>query len=73
MGIIPTPDSDHDRCESYSLVSILNLDYKSYTPIISKIINTFITELLDEDQTEFILGRQTQDNIWKTLLIKGKY
>lgn len=40
--------------------------------IISKRINTFIAELIDEGQTGFISGRQTQDNILRTQQIIGQ-
>ena len=72
ISVILKPGKDKDRCESYRPISILNIDYKIYTSIISKRINTFIAELIDEDQTEFIPGRQTQDSIRRTLQIIGQ-
>ena len=49
------------------------MDYKIYTSIIAKRYNTFISDLVDEDQTGFLVGRQTQDSIRRTIQIIMQY
>ena len=48
---------------------MLNVDYNIYTSIIARRDQNFMTELIDEDQTGFTTGRQTLDNIRRTLQI----
>lgn len=69
ITLIPKENKDNENCANFRPVSMLNVDYKLYTSILTKRFETFISELIDEDQTGFVSGRQTQDNIRRSLQV----
>ena len=64
--VIHKQGRDKEHCGNCRQISLQNVDYRIYT-IISKRLNTFIKEIIKEDRTGFISGRQAQDNIRRTL------
>ena len=69
ISLIPKEGKDQLECGSYRPISILNVDYKLFTSILSHRINRILPRLIHTDQTGFIKQRQTHDNLRRTLHI----
>lgn len=69
ISLVPKEGKDTEYCNNYRPISVLNVDYKIYTSIIAQRYKTLMNDLIDEDPTGFIAGRQTQDSIRRTIQI----
>ena len=69
ISVIPKEQKDKKECRNYRPVSVLNVDYKLFTSILARRLETLLPNLIHLDQTGFIQHRQTQNNIRRTLHI----
>ena len=67
ISVIPKEGKDRLECGSYRPISVLNTDYKLYTSILAKKVEKILPQIINTDQTGFILQRQTHDNIRRSL------
>lgn len=67
ISVIPKEGKDKMECSNYRPVSVLNQDYRLFTTILARRLETILPDIIHQDQTGFIKQRQTQDNIRRTL------
>lgn len=67
ISLIPKEGKDKLECGNYRPISVLNQDYKIFTHIIAKRVETVLPQIISLDQTGFIRQRQTHDNTRRTL------
>ena len=63
VTMIPKPNRDHELLKNYRGISLLCCDYKLIAAVMANRIKKVINNLISEDQTGFIKGRQITDNI----------
>lgn len=69
ISIIPKEGKDRQECDNYRPISVLNLDYKLFTSIMARRLEKILASVASFDQAGFIRGRQTSDNIRRSLHI----
>lgn len=63
VAVIPKLGKEPTACSSYRPIALLNLDAKIYTKILATRLESVLPNLIDPDQSGFIKGRQTHDNL----------
>lgn len=61
--LLKKKDKDPLLCASYRPVSLLNVDYKIITKILTLRLESVVSNLIHSDQTGFVQGRLLSDNI----------
>lgn len=63
ITVLPKPGKDQKLCSSYRLISLLTIDYKIFSKILSLRLGKHIPDLIHLDQTGFIQNRSPIDNV----------
>lgn len=63
VAVIPKPGKEPTACSSYRPITLMNLDAKIYPKILATCLESVLPKLIDPDQSGFIKGRQTHDNL----------
>uniref|UniRef100_A0A803TW33 Reverse transcriptase domain-containing protein n=1 Tax=Anolis carolinensis TaxID=28377 RepID=A0A803TW33_ANOCA len=63
ITIIHKEGSDPVNVKNYRPISLLNIDYKIFTSILSERMKKFLMDLIKEEQTGFLPNRHLRDNV----------
>ncbi|KAF7649532.1 hypothetical protein LDENG_00139950 [Lucifuga dentata] len=69
ISLILKKDKDPKDCSNWRPISLLNTDVKLLAKILASRLEPCLTEIISEDQTGFIKGRQLSSNIRRLLNI----
>lgn len=69
ITLLPKPNKDFTQCGNYRPLSFLNNDVKLFAKVLASCLDTFMTKLVHNDETDFIKSRLAADNVRRLLHI----
>lgn len=67
ITVIPKPNKDPLQCFSYRPISLLNIDIKLLAKLIANRLRPLLHNLIGPEQTGFMPGSESKDNVTKAL------
>lgn len=67
ISIIPKEGKDHCQCQSYQLISLMNMDLKVFTKIWAPRFLPLVPWVVHMDQVGFVPGREARDYTQRVL------
>lgn len=65
--LLPKPEKDKKKCDSYRPLSLVNADCKILSKLIAFRLEDIIPKLIHADQTGFVKNRHGTDNVRRLL------
>lgn len=69
ITVIPKPNKDPSQCSNYRPLSLLNGDVKLFAKVLVTCLETYLTKLIHNDQSGFIMTQLASDNMCHLLHI----
>lgn len=69
ISVLPKPGKDHLECANYRPISLINADLKIFAKALALRLEKVVCKLIHLDQTGFMKGRLSSDNIRRLLHI----
>lgn len=63
ISLIPKDNSECPEVKNFRPISLLNVDYKIFSKVISERLKGILNKLIGEDQAGFLPGRNIRDNL----------
>lgn len=68
IAVLPKPERDRLQCGFYLPISLLNSDVKVLAKLLAKPLQKVVLQLVHSDQTGFMPGKSTYNNISRLYL-----
>ena len=71
LSLIPKKEADLENLSNWRPLTLLNFDYKLLSKVLAIRLQSVLPEIIDEDQTGFMKGRNIMENIRRVIEFVG--